>query len=71
MRAQNTLKHLFMPIDNNKDAWDMEVSFDDEVRHSFKGKTPRTISQVLLGTKQWMETKKKELWIIAQGTTAP
>lgn len=41
-----------------KDVWDMEVLFDDEVKQSFYGSKTRTIKEVLLGTKKYMEDKK-------------
>lgn len=57
---------LFMQADSRTihdtihDVWDMEVSFDDEVKQSFYGSKTRTIAEVLLGTKKYMEDKKNE-----------
>lgn len=53
-----------MSVDNGTihdtihDIWDMEVSFNDEVKQSFYGSKTRTITEVLLGTKKYMEDKK-------------
>lgn len=63
-----------MQVDNRTvhdaihDVWDVEVSFDDEVKQSFSGSKPRTITEVLLGTKKYMEDKKK--WMQTNATVA-
>lgn len=57
----------FMQLDNSTvhdavhDVWDMQVSFDDEVKLSFSGKKQRTVSDVLVGVKQYMETEIQKL----------
>lgn len=42
------------------DIWDMELT-TDEGKLSFTGKTPKTIKELLLGCKQFMEDKKKKI----------
>jgi len=55
-----------MSVDNGTihdtihDIWDMEVSFNDEVKQSFYGSKTRTITEVLLGTKKYMEGEKQK-----------
>lgn len=55
----------FMSVDNETihdtihDIWDMDVLFGSEVKHSFSGSKTRTITEVLLGTKKYMEDKKR------------
>jgi len=53
MQADNRTIH-----DTTHDLWDMEVSFDDEVKKSFLGSKTRTIKEVLLGVRKYMEDKK-------------
>lgn len=63
-----------MQVDNGTihdtihDVWDMEVSFDDEVKQSFSGSKTRTIKEVLLGVRKYMEDKKK--WVQTNATEA-
>ena len=52
-----------------KDVWDMEVLFDDEVKQSFYGNKTRTIKEVLLGTKKYMEDKRCQILQCAQEPT--
>jgi len=55
-----------MQADNEYDVWDMEVSFDDEVKQSFFGSKTRTIREVLLGVRKYMEDKKCQISTNAQ-----
>lgn len=41
------------------DIWDMTYTHGEE-KLSFSGSKPKTITELLIGVKQWMETKKKE-----------
>lgn len=52
----------------NKDIWSMEYTKDED-KLSFTGKTPKSITELLIGVKQYMETKKNELCKSAQEPT--
>ena len=41
------------------DIWDMIYEYDG-AKLSFEGKKPRSISEILLGTKQYMEGEKQK-----------
>lgn len=41
----------------DKDCWDMDVVLDETLIHSFKGKTPKSISEMLIGVKKYMDNK--------------
>lgn len=43
----------------DSDIWNMTFTHEGETL-SFTGKTPKTISELLLGVKQYMESKKKK-----------
>ena len=48
-----------MQADNEYDIWDM-VLFNGEETLSFTGKTPKTITELLLGVKQYIENLKQQ-----------
>lgn len=43
------------------DIWGMDVYIDETLTSSFKGKTLRHISEVLIGVKKYMEDKINEI----------
>lgn len=48
-----------MQADNEYDIWDMIYEHEEE-KLSFTGKTPKTITELLLGVKQYMENLKQQ-----------
>lgn len=48
-----------MQADNEQDIWDMIYENEGE-KLSFTGKTPKTITELLLGVKQYMENLKQQ-----------
>ena len=51
------------------DVWSMDVYAGEELKLSFEGKKPRTVSEILLGTKQYMEGEKQK-WLTSQNAKA-
>ena len=39
------------------DVWSMNIYAGEELKLSFEGKKHRTVSEILLGTKQYMESE--------------